>query len=82
MPHFRGPLGISLYMIYYDLNTYIVYSIPLLYYTITPPRIYSLPSIEGKTRVNLCLEDCDLIEALTFRKRTTTAAAAATTTTN
>jgi len=31
-------------------------------------RIHSLPSIESDARVNLCLEDCDLAEALTFSR--------------
>lgn len=35
---------------------------------LTKTRIHSLPSIESQTRVNLCLEDCDLAEALNFHR--------------
>merc|ERR1712194_244259 len=31
-------------------------------------KILSLPSIESETRVNLCIEDCDLAEALHFHR--------------
>lgn len=35
--------------------------------SLSKTRIHSLPSIESQTRVFLCLEDCDLVEALAFR---------------